>query len=207
MSTTAATTDRPGLPSQHGPTVWEEIVHTWETTDVPQGWRAEITERGIVMTPPPNNAHNLIADLIDRALRQQLREDLAIVPMLGVRIDPFERLYMPDLAVVAAADLRNEGSHLRADQLIMAAEITSPRTASDDRTEKKSGYAAGGVPLYLPVDRYAPDGPAVTLFSHPAGSAYRDSHQVPFGEAIRLPEPFDHDLATGAFPVPEAPSD
>lgn len=207
MSTTAATTDRPGLPSQHGATAWERLVRTWETTDVPEGWRAEITERGIVMTPPPSNAHNLIADLIDRDLRQHLREDWAVVPMLGVRLDPAERMFIPDLAVVAKADLRNEGTHLQADQLTMAVEITSPRTASDDRTQKKTGYAAGGVPLYLLVDRHSSGGPVVTLFSHPAGSAYRDSHQVPFGEPIRLPAPFDHDLATDAFPVPETPSD
>lgn len=205
MSTTGATTTQPGLVSH--PTAWEEFVRTWETTVAPEGWRAEITERGIVMTPPPNNAHNHTAYLIDRAVQHHLRDDLAVVPMLGVRIDPNERLYIPDLAVIPAADLHNEGSHVPAEQLVMAVEITSTRTASDDRTAKKSAYAAGGVGLYLLVDRHAPDGAAVTLFSGPAGATYRDSHQVPFGETIRLPEPFDHDLATDGFPVPDAPSD
>jgi Uma2 family endonuclease len=173
--------------------------------DFPEGWRPEITERGIVMTPPPNVEHNLITGLLHDCLRQQLDQDFAIAPMLGVRVDPAERMYIPDLAVVAAADLRGEGSHVMADQLLLAVEITSPRTAADDRTSKVSGYAAGGVPLYLLIDRHAPEGPAVTLFSRPAGSTYRDSHQVPFGEPIRLPAPFDHDLPTDSFPMPEKP--
>jgi Uma2 family endonuclease len=178
---------------------WDELIRAWETMDFLEGWRPEITERGIVMTPPPNVGHTHIASLIDRDLQRQLPDDLAVVQVLGVRVDPAERMHIPDLAVVAAADLRGDGSHVMANQLLLAVEITSPRTAADDRTSKVSGYAAGGVPLYLLIDRHAPEGPAVTLFSHPAGSTYRDSHQVPFGEPVYLSAPFDYDLPTDSF--------
>ena len=47
---------------------WDELLYQWQELDVPEGWRAEIVEERIVMTPPPDNAHNLIADRVHKSL-------------------------------------------------------------------------------------------------------------------------------------------
>ncbi|NIH86888.1 Uma2 family endonuclease [Amycolatopsis granulosa] len=46
---------------------WEALLRTWQELDVPEGWRAEITEGGVTMTPPPGNGHNKIANKAHRA--------------------------------------------------------------------------------------------------------------------------------------------
>src|SRR5437868_2575112 len=51
----------PGLLADSGLT-WADVLRTWNELTVPEGWRPEITPGGIVMTPPPSGAHNLIAD-------------------------------------------------------------------------------------------------------------------------------------------------
>jgi hypothetical protein len=55
------------------------------------------------------------------------------------------------------------------------------------------------VPLYLLIDRFDEDGPAVTLFYDPVDGHYQHVVRIPFGEKVSLPEPFGIDLDTGGF--------
>lgn len=79
--------------------------------------------------------------------------------------------------------------------------MTSPSNAHHDRISKPASYAAAGVPLYLPIDRWAPGGPKVTLYGEPRGDVYRVLRACKLGEPITLPEPFGLDLDTSAFPT------
>jgi hypothetical protein len=45
---------------------------------VPEGWRAEITEGGITVTPPPTVPHVYIASIIHRALNAALPADASL---------------------------------------------------------------------------------------------------------------------------------
>ena len=65
--------------------------------------------------------------------------------------------------------------------------------------KERDAYAAGGVALYLLVDRVGAH-PAVTLYAEPVDGVYRRVVSVPFGESIHLPPPFDVDLDTSQFP-------
>lgn len=42
---------------------------------MPEGWRAEIVEEGIRMTPPPGNGRNVIAGRVHRALLGVISQD------------------------------------------------------------------------------------------------------------------------------------
>jgi Putative restriction endonuclease len=53
-----------------------------------------------------------------------------------------------------------------------------------------------GIPLYLVVDARLK---TVTLFSQPSGTTYHRREDVEFGETLRIPDPFDFDLATAAL--------
>lgn len=193
------------LTVEHGPDhgrCWDELVQVWEQTDAPEGCKVEIIEGIVTVAPPPANAHNDIADLVQRRLYQVIPEDWGIYQTLGAAVPSRSGLYIPDLAVAPRAVLRTEPGHFipaAAAELIV--EITSPSNASHDRISKAAGYAQAGVPLYLLIDRWAPGGPTVTLYGEPKGDVYRVLRAVKFGEEIRLPEPFDLTIDTVAFPV------
>jgi hypothetical protein len=40
---------------------WAYLLRAWQELDIPEGWRAEIREEGIVVTPPPSAAHGTTA--------------------------------------------------------------------------------------------------------------------------------------------------
>jgi hypothetical protein len=47
---------------------WDALPRAWRELYVPEGWRAEIVEGKITMTPPPGNVHDLIAETVHRRL-------------------------------------------------------------------------------------------------------------------------------------------
>lgn len=68
------------------PWAWDELVHTWQGLDVPEGWRAEIIEESLVMTAPPRHSHNLIVDLVHRELVAAIPQEWAIFQTAGVSV-------------------------------------------------------------------------------------------------------------------------
>lgn len=178
---------------------WNGLLQTWRELDVPHGWRAEIIEDGITMTPPPSHEHNDIASLVDRTLSRALPDEFRVYQTLGVAIPVVDQLYIPDVCVVPV-DARSHGPEVTAALLLLAVEITSKNNANHDRKTKKWAYAHGPVPLYLLIDRYDEDGPAVTLYSDPRDGHYQRLLRVPFGDPIALPVPLDLTLETADFP-------
>jgi Uma2 family endonuclease len=180
---------------------WEQLVDAWRDLDVPEGWRAEIIEERIVMTPPPGYPHNLIASRVHKALVRVIPDDWAIFQTAGVSIPLRSNLFIPDLVVIPEDRVpggEDPGPVLAAEALL-AVEITSRSNADTDRKTKLWGYAHAGVPLYLLIDRFAEGAPSVELYSKPNNGVYQESHRVPFGKPITLPEPFDLTLETGEF--------
>ncbi|MGH3432176.1 MAG: Uma2 family endonuclease [Thermocrispum sp.] len=179
------------------------MLQAREALDVPAGWRAEILGEGIVLTPAPASWRHAIADRMHRALVLALGEEWSICQGLAVSIPERARVYEPDFAVVPRSDLvASAVPHLPASGIALAAEIVSRGNARMDRVEKLWGYGHGGVPLYLLIDRFDPDGPSVTLLSDPANGHYRQHHQVPFGKTIELPQPIGITLETGEVSRP-----
>jgi Uma2 family endonuclease len=103
---------------------WTGLLATWRELDVPEGWRAEIIEGGIVMTPPPGNQHSQIADVVHRQFARNLSERLGVFQRLGVAVPSQKELYAPDICVMAISAL-SEGANAAADQLDLAVEIAS----------------------------------------------------------------------------------
>ena len=180
---------------------WPALLTTWQELELPAGWRAEIVGNGINMTPPPGNGHNLIADLVHRALARVTPDEWGLYQTLGVSIPLRAKLFAPDLVIVPRFELDSlsDNEPVPADRALLVCEITSFGNAKTDRKTMRWGYAHAGVPLYLLIDRFDEDGPAVTLFSDPVGGHYRHVVRVPFGEKISLPEPFGIELDTGGF--------
>ena len=180
---------------------WDALLRVWQELDVPEGWRAEILEAGVTMTPPPGNGHNVIAGRLIRRLATALRDDWDVYTTLGVSVRGIKRLYEPDLVVVPRADLnsRPDREPVPASLAKLVVEIVSRGNARTDRVEKLWAYAQAPVPLYLLIDRFDEAGPTVTLYSEPEDGHYQRSERVPFGEAITLPPPIGLVLETKEF--------
>lgn len=180
---------------------WDQLVEAWRELDVPEGWRAEIIEERIVMTPPPGRPHNRIASRLTKALARIIPDDWDIYQTEGVSVPLRSSLFIPDLMVIPQDRMPadDDPEPTPAERALLVVEITSKGNADTDRKTKLWSYAHAGVPLYLLIDRFADGGPAVELYIDPDGGAYQESHRVPFGKPIPLPEPFGFELTTAEF--------
>lgn len=79
---------------------WDQMADTWRDLDDPEGWRAEIMDEQIVMTPPPGTAHNRIADRLNKALVRAIPDGWGLYQTLGVSIPLRNALFVPDLVVI-----------------------------------------------------------------------------------------------------------
>lgn len=167
--------------------------------DTPEGYRAELIDGEIVVTPPPNGNHE---HCTSRIIAQVFASSVTLMDVAGhkgviVPASTGRSHVIPDLTF-ARRELnlfRGAPSWMSPDGVAMVVEVTSS-SPDHDRTGKRHGYAAAKIPLYLLVDRQ--EGRA-TLFSDPVRSDYTTKSQVPLGDSIKLPPPFSFTLETGDF--------
>ncbi len=180
--------ERPG-PSE------DELLAAFFNVDLslPEGYRAELIEREIVVSPPPDGDHEDVLAYLVRDVYQQSTSKLHVSGHKGL-ITPVGR-FIPDATIGREGLFRGQEPWANPKGVVMTVEVTSSRPGTD-RDPKRRGYAAAGVPFYLLVDRT--DG-AVTLFSKPRDGDYRGSARVPFGEPLELPAPFEFTLDTAIF--------
>ncbi|MGW0667681.1 Uma2 family endonuclease [Streptomyces sp. NPDC002746] len=169
--------------------------------DTPEGLRAELIEGEIVVTPPPDGDHEDCISLILEQVIRHARTDMDFSGNKGLKLRGGGRCpenhAIPD-GTFAPTELRlyrGADPWMPCEGVALVVEVTSSKPEVD-RTGKRHCYARGPVPLYLLVDR---EQSSVTLFSDPQGDDYRQHCTVPFGRAIRLPEPFGLDLETETF--------
>lgn len=186
----------------HEPFTQEDVLlEGFLALGVPEGFRAELIEGEIVVTPPPDGDHE---KYISRVVRQVIRQSLVDMDFSGNKglvletggASPKNRV-IPD-ATFGPVELDLFGgasSWMPSDGVTMVLEVTSTRPQAD-RELKRRSYARSGIPLYLLVDRGES---SVTLFSEPEKEDYRQLTTVPFGKSIPLPEPFGFDLQTAEF--------
>ncbi|MCX0243585.1 Uma2 family endonuclease [Streptomyces drozdowiczii] len=169
--------------------------------DTPEGFRAELIEGEIVVTPPPDGDHEDYIGLILEQVMAHSRTRMQFAGNKGLKLSSGGRCpknhAIPDgtFAPKALRLYRGAASWMPCEGVALVVEVTSSKPAAD-REAKRHCYARGPIPLYLLVDR---EDSSVTLFSDPEGDDYRQHCTVPFGKAVRLPEPFSFDLETAEF--------
>ncbi|MEV5339812.1 Uma2 family endonuclease [Streptomyces sp. NPDC052676] len=180
---------------------WDDLVRFWEEMEWPEGSKVEIIEGIVTVSPAPASRHNVIAERIQRRLYSVIPEDLGIFQTQAIAVPSRLGMLIPDLLVAPVQECAETDSHIPAALAELVVEVTSKSNARHDRVSKPAAYATAGIPLYLLVDRWAPGGPAVTLYGEPKGDVYRVLSEVKFGDPIKLPEPFGLTLDTGEFPT------
>ncbi len=169
--------------------------------ETPEGFRAELIEGEIVVTPPPDGDHEDCIGLIVTQVIRGSRTDMQFSGNKGLRLKSGgacpKNHAIPDgtFAPTALRLYRGADPWMPCDGVAMVLEVTSSKPRAD-REAKRRCYARGGIPLYLLVDREAS---SITLFSDPEKDEYREHCTRPFGKPVALPEPFAFDLDTGDF--------
>lgn len=169
------------------------LLAAFDALATPEGFRAELIEGEIVVTPPPDGEHETGISSIARQFFRHSAEEVDVLGNKGLRV-PAGR-FIPDGTVVPAGHFRGAEPWAPADGVLLVFEVTSGRAARD-RDAKRLGYAAAGIPLFLLLDHA--DSRA-TLFSDPKDGDYTTLAQVAFGTPLPLPDPFAFPLTTTAF--------
>lgn len=138
--------------------------------DVPDdGMRYELVDGALLVSPPATVGHNSAAFELGVLLRAALGDDWRIVPAPGVVLD--RRNYRePDLVVLRRQAL--ESRLAAASDVLLAVEVMSPSSVTDDRLVKPAQYAAAGIAHYWRLER----GAAPVLVTHELeGGVHRES--------------------------------
>jgi len=179
----------------------EVLLEGFLALDTPEGFRAELIEGEIVVTPPPDGDHEDHINLIVKQVIRRSRTDMDVSGNKGLRLKSGgacpKNHAIPD-ATFAPTDLRlfrGADAWMPCEGVAMVVEVTSTKPEAD-REAKRRCYARGGIPLYLLIDR---DASSLTLFSDPEKDDYRQLCTLPLGKSLALPEPFAFDLDTTDF--------
>ncbi|GGW29996.1 hypothetical protein GCM10010503_01820 [Streptomyces lucensis JCM 4490] len=172
----------------------EVLWQAWKAMDLPEGYRAEIIEGAIEVSPTGRRRHTVLIGRLRRALDTHLAGSDYAVHHDGNVIHR-HKAWIPDL-FVAPVDLDDipdeEGLGVDAGGVKMVVEVTSPghRNLQRDRVRKRREYARAGIPVYVViVDDFDDEGAVVVLTSPDAKKArYTDEHRVPYGTDAVIPE-------------------
>ncbi|GAA4240354.1 Uma2 family endonuclease [Actinomadura meridiana] len=177
--------------------VRDDLREAFAALDVMPGFRAELVDGEIIVSPPHDGQHETIIVAVDDWVRDvhglRLHRNLTLISPEGE--------YVPDGIAAPKGAFAWQEWHSKPDGVSMVLEVTSDRRgnrkgAERDRGPKRRGYAAADIPLYLLIDRL--DGKA-TIFSEPRGDDYTHSASTTLGEDLPIPAPLEGVLPTHDF--------
>ncbi|MDG5801561.1 Uma2 family endonuclease [Streptomyces ossamyceticus] len=186
-----------GVPDYTGASV-EQVFELFSAT-APKGWRVELIEGEICVTPPANGEHEeIVSELADQVTER--RGDRSLRNYTGIGLDvpgaSGTGHVVPDLVIAPKGSFSDREEWHDPSPVLLVAEVTSDGTAERDREKKIHGYARAGIPLYLLIDREA--GEAV-VHSEPSADEYAKSSRCKLGLTVALPAPLGFELDTAEF--------
>ena len=155
--------------------------------------RYELQEGHVVMSPRPRPKHQLCLGRLRSRLEEQLPDGFEVLPEVDVDLElvPPRRpgfVRAPDLVVVSRETLGRveDGSLIRASEVVLVVEIISPGIHRTDTVIKHGEYADAGIPHYWVIDI---EGGVSLTACHLAGEfGYLDAS--PRTGAVTIDEPF-----------------
>ncbi|MEV7417742.1 Uma2 family endonuclease [Streptomyces sp. NPDC089919] len=155
----------------------------------PETVSLEFVQGKLEVKPVPDQLHGAIIVWLIRQCMQH-RPELAVYPEQGLKVDAYRAGRARADAALAPFDhyIGQMGEWADPAGTLLVMEVTSHDADTDrrDRQEKRDGYAAAGIPVYLLIDR---DAHEVVVYAEPARGKYARRSTYPYGAAVELPEP------------------
>ncbi|WBO65028.1 Uma2 family endonuclease [Streptomyces camelliae] len=186
-----------GEPTYEGASV-EQVFELFSAT-APRGWRVELIEGEICVTPPANGEHEeIVSEVIDQVAERRHDRSLRNYTGIGLNVPGSSDTghVEPDLVIAAKGTFDDHEEWHDPAGVLLVAEVTSKSTGDRDRHKKIHGYARAGIPVYLLIDREEAE---VIVYSEPSGDDYAKSPKYKLGQTVPLPAPLGFDLDTAEF--------
>jgi Uma2 family endonuclease len=161
---------------------------------LPVDRRVELVDGSLLVSPATRGTHQWLSFELCAALRAACSRGQRVLQEVNVRLGP-ERILIPDIVVLAAADLSE--LYFDASQVLLVVEIGSPSTSRYDRTVKAQLYAGAGVPHLLRVELAG----SVTGVLHRLEAG--EYVEIARGPVLSLSEPFPVELDLPALAADE----
>ncbi|QIJ63315.1 Uma2 family endonuclease [Streptomyces sp. JB150] len=188
--------DRIAMAESDNTITLDEMFERLEKMPVPEGYKVEIVEGTVYLSPQRDTHWEIIADIYEQLRtkypRRRIKSD--------VRIDYPGHLngFATDVTVMTEDAAKTESGHWRCEDVMFVAEVISRSTGQNDYGPKKTAYATAGVPVYVVAD---PCQGRCHLYTDPKDGDYEVETTVPFGKDLDLTHTVvDLVLKTGEFP-------
>ncbi|WP_411150422.1 Uma2 family endonuclease [Streptomyces sp. A30] len=167
------------------------LWRVWKAMELPEGYRAEIIEGVIEVSPTGHFSHARVVNRLRDALGAVL-EGGEQGAWNAAYVIHERAAWIPDLLVAPRdPEPSKAGAGTKASEVQLIVEVVSPgkRSQDRDRLRKRREYARAGIPVYVLIDDYDDQG-AVTLFTDPRPDQadWEDIHRVPYGTEVTIPE-------------------
>lgn len=173
--------DRIAMAESDNTSTLDEMFERLETMPVPEGYKVEIVEGTVYMSPQRDTHWEIIADIYEQLRTKYPRKRVKS----DVRIDYPGHLngFATDVTVMAEGATKAESGHWSYADVEFVAEVISKGTAANDYGPKKAAYATAEVPVYVIADPYQG---RCHIYTDPKGSDYEVETRVPFGKDVDL---------------------
>ncbi|MFF7950541.1 MULTISPECIES: Uma2 family endonuclease [Streptomyces] len=188
--------DRIAMAESDNTSTLDEMFERLETMPVPEGYKVEIVEGTVYMSPQRDTHWEIILDIVEQLRTKYPRKRVKS----DVRIDYPGHLngFATDVTVVAEGAVKTESGHWSYEDVEFVAEVISKGTAANDYGPKKAAYATAEVPVYVIADPYQG---RCHIYTDPKGSDYEVETKVAFGKDVDLTAtPLGLTLKTDEFP-------
>ncbi|WP_427166861.1 Uma2 family endonuclease [Streptomyces sp. C1-1] len=172
--------DRIEMADHSGELTLDKLFESLERT-TPEGYKVEIVEGGIFMTPQRDTHWEIILDIVEQLRtkypRRRVKSD--------VRIDYPGHLngFATDVTLVSQDAEKDEKGLWSYQDVEFVADVISKGTAHNDYGPKKTAYAVAEVPVYLIADPYQGK---CHVFTQPKDGDYVTETTVSFGGDVDL---------------------
>ncbi len=159
------------------------------------GYRRELIDGVLHMSPSPTRGHQQIAGRLMAALYEICPDDFDVTQGVEVRIDRYNSL-IPDVLVTTAHAATRNPSRYQTHEVLLAVEVVSPSSKVTDRATKPAMYAEAGIPSYWRIETH----PSLVVHTYrldPRRHAY-DAPEA-HADVLTVTEPWPVDLPLSAF--------
>ncbi|KQW16773.1 Uma2 family endonuclease [Streptomyces sp. Root369] len=179
-------------------TSWlDEMFERLEKLPVPEGYKVEIVEGAIYMSPQRDIHWETIRRIV-RALEDTFGMDVKVLSDVRIDFPGRKNGLAPDVVKLRDGAEKTSKGRWRYEDVEFIAEVISQDTAKNDYGPKKTAYALAEVPVYVIADPYTGK---CHLFTQPKDGDYVSDLSITYGGDVDMTAtPLNLTLKSDKFP-------